>query len=237
MLRKKIVMLGLSGALLVGAVGLTSAQGGDNQRLRDRVQDRDHHIVETVAEAINLSVDDILAQLQEGATLTEIIEANGGDADAIVEQLVDEWLLTREQVRARLTETLNNGFNRDFSGRFGRGPLAPIADLLTEYELDPMAVRQQLVDGVTLAEILEEAGVNIDDFTTSATQLASDRFAELVEAGTISQEVADARLVLMTEHLTAMINGDYQPMFGQMGDRGNFGFDQNRNRGPRGGRS
>lgn len=47
--------------------------------------------LEVAAEAIGIDRDDLVSQLQEGATIAEVATANGVQAQAVIDALVDDW--------------------------------------------------------------------------------------------------------------------------------------------------
>jgi len=73
-----------------------------------------------ILDATGLTAEELRTALADGSTIAELIEANGGDVDSVVEQLADEQA-------TRLTERLNGTFERlerpeGFGGgRGGRG--------------------------------------------------------------------------------------------------------------------
>lgn len=73
--------------------------------------------------------------------------------------------------------------------------------------LEPDAFYTALRDGQTLAEIAEAQGVELEAVYDAALAHAEEHLAQLVEAGTITQEQADEHLAWMRENIAEM------PMF------------------------
>lgn len=84
----------------------------DNTSIRDRV---DAETIGIIADSLNLSVEDLMAELQSGKTIGTIIAENNGDIDAIATELITNITTRIEDAVAngeldgeRATELLNN---------------------------------------------------------------------------------------------------------------------------------
>lgn len=89
--------------------------------------------------------------------------------------------------------------------------------------LEPDAFFDALRDGQTLAEIAEAQGAELDTVYDAIFAEAEVHMAELVEAGTITQEQADEHLTWMRENIANMpmfAGGGFGPC---MGGEGSFG--------------
>lgn len=90
---KRIAVLVSVFLMLVLSVGIINAQDGgegdeDGRRGKGR---RGHHVLETIAEALDVEPEGLRTELQEeGATLVDIITSNDGDVDEIKALLVTE---------------------------------------------------------------------------------------------------------------------------------------------------
>jgi uncharacterized protein YidB (DUF937 family) len=78
-------------------------------------------------------------------------------------------------------------------------------------------LRDALRDGSTLAELADEAGVNLDALVDAMLAPLRERLDAAVADGRITQERADAKLKRATERITAMIKGA-RPGRGAFGD-------------------
>lgn len=87
--------------------------------------------------------------------------------------------------------------------------------------LEPEAFYTALRDGQTLSEIAEAQGVELEAVYNAALTHAEEHMAQLVEAGTITQEQADEHLTWMRENIDEMpmfAGGGFGPcMSGQAG--------------------
>jgi len=133
-------------------------------------------LVQTVADATGLLAPEVLAQLQSGQTLADIITANGGDVEAVVDSAVAAAIeqinaavadgrLGQEQADeliANLPEVYAGAVNGDLrqerlENRIARGVLGLAAE---QTGLQPVDITRQLRDGKSLADILTENNVD-----------------------------------------------------------------------------
>jgi hypothetical protein len=146
---------------------------------------------------------DAIAPLVEDGTITQ------AQADAVVEQLL-----------SKLPERGDGPRGGRFSGHGPRGGhergerLAAVAEVLG---LTADELRDALRDGSTLAELADEAGVNLDALVDAMLAPLRERLDAAVADGRITQERADAKLEWATERITAMIEGA-RPGRGALGD-------------------
>lgn len=103
-------------------------------------------------------------------------------------------------------------------GGFGHGMMWATGDvepmMFTVAEalgLESDALYTALRDGQTLAEIAESQGVELETVYDAALAHAEEHLAQVVEAGTITQEQADEHLAWMRENIVEM------PMFSGTG--------------------
>lgn len=205
---KKFALTLIIGALMLSAVGIAAAQGPFNRAGEGGLFQRPQ-IMEIISEATGLTPAEIVEQLRDGATLAEIIEANGGDVEAIIDAIVEAAMLNEEQLRARITERMNQEIGPRFGSARLRFGLNMAVDALEELGLEPEIVAEQLRDGETLAAILEEAGHTVDEFSSLVMQDVSAMLAERVENGDLTQAQADELLAAAEERLAAFIDGEY----------------------------
>lgn len=202
----------------------------------DRAHDRLHRWLgdlSDIAGDMGLSLDELRQELRDGATLDELAEAAGVDLEAVIAELRQEALAAIDEAAAsgdlseeqanRLKERieafdLGDGFpfgGRDFSLRGGdgfsfrgdHGSRLPggFGDLLGDIDLD--LLREQLEGGADLNEALENLGFDLEELANQAVEDAAARLDELVEAGRLTQERADA----IKERLEILELGDGFP--------------------------
>ncbi len=133
-------------------------------------------------------------------------------------------------VGAQDTEPTLEDTASERGGRFGGGPRGGGGggDVLTDLTgLEHDAIREALADGSTIADLLDEAGVTVDDFVAASLAQVEARLDEAVANGRIDEDAAAQRLADAEERLTALANGEME--LGDGEGRGGRGF------GPRGG--
>lgn len=228
--------------LIMGLMaGVVSAQEGDGNRPGDRPGDRPggrgdrnerphpfRNAVGTIAEELGLEPVEFAQQIHEaaeGATLADIIAANGGDLDAIIgvlvanasehiNEAVTNERMTQERadelladLETRITEMLNHeiGDRPEVGDRPVRGAveLFRIVDDWVEAntELSRADIREAMRDGATFGEVLTDAGVDLDAFAADVTAEVEAHLAEAVSNGDITQEQADTMLENFLEGL------------------------------------
>lgn len=128
-MKRTLIRFALVSVLVVGIVGAVSAHPGDGNRGPGRGGD----IAEIITEQTGLTAEEIREQLQAGSTLAEVIEANGGDVQAVIDAMVaeaterinssvEEGRLTQEQADERLAELeqhVTDRLNGEFEPRDG----------------------------------------------------------------------------------------------------------------------
>lgn len=99
-------------------------------------------------------------------------------------------------------------------GRGGRGvrPMPDRANIMQLVQektgLTLAQIREQVLGGKTLGQILTDANVNIDEFVNEAIAPMQTRLTQQVTDGVISQALADARLALFRVELTERLNSN-----------------------------
>jgi 3-hydroxyacyl-CoA dehydrogenase len=185
------------------------------------------HLMDAVSEATGLDNATILPQAREGSTLAQIVEANGGNVDAVIDAavasatqeintLVSENKLTQERADAligTLETTYTNMVNNSLPQRPGRGqPLARIVgrgvlQLAAEQTgLEVRAIAEQIRGGSSLADILTTNGVDVNTFIDDVVAQADTKLDEAVQNGRVTQEQADERIAQLRERLTERIH-------------------------------
>lgn len=236
--KKLALIITVLALALVGVSAVSAQDGGPGRGGRGGPDGRpgnrpalaaEHILMDAVSEATGLTQQEIVAAVREGATLSEVIEANGGDVDAVVasavtaateriNEAVDAGTITRENADTmieNLETVITNVLNREFQGRpgghggFGDGRaigLAVINQVAEATGLTRAEIIEQAQAGATLADILTSNGVDVDSFVDGLIAQVAERLAPAVESGRISQEDLDARLVTMRENLIERLN-------------------------------
>lgn len=93
----------------------------------------------------------------------------------------------------------------------GTGDMPGMTAIAEALGMEPNALVEALHSGQTLAQIAEAQGVELQAVTDAMLAAAEGHVAELVAAGTLTQEQADEHLAYLQEHLAEM------PMFSREG--------------------
>jgi len=185
-----------------------------------------------VAEQLGIEPADLLTELQAGKTIAALAEEQGIATDTIVDAVVsaqqenltsavEAGTLTQAQADARLqlleanvaamldqTFPAPDGDGRGFGlrGGFGRGDglLAVVAEQLGIEQAELMT---ELQAGKTIAALAEEQGIATDAIVEAMVATQQERLTSAVEAGTLTQAQADARLELARTQAQELLNG------------------------------
>jgi uncharacterized protein YidB (DUF937 family) len=172
-------------------------------------------IVETVAEVLGLTPEDLSAELQGGKSVAEVAEAQGVDTQTIVDavnaeieqwvqEALDEGRLTQEQAD-KILESLGDAdaerllglampFGPHMRGAFGRGWGGPWGGLDAAAEvlgMEPEDLMAELREGKTLTEIAEEKGVDPQAVQDAMLARMEEMVQQAEEDGTLTPECAE----------------------------------------------
>jgi hypothetical protein len=220
-MKTKAVILTVIALALAVIVGVVAAQEGRPHRGGRGGFDTLHDLAAIVTDATGLTMPEIREQVAAGATLAEVIEANGGNvADVLAQALTvieervaqaqadgnisaERAALMLENLEQHLTDILNGEGRIMAGGRMGHwGAARPLVQAVADATgLEAQAIVEQVQAGSTLANILTANGVDVDTFVADHTAQYTERLNALVENGRISQAVADARLNLFNVEL------------------------------------
>jgi hypothetical protein len=182
-------------------------------------------VINIVADETGLEPRDIVVQLRDGLTLSDIITTNGGDVDQVIadslvqltdqiNQAVANGRLTQDRADKLLTN-LEDVITRAINGelfpnrlgllenRVGRGVLNLAAE---QTGLERAEIVQELKAGKSLADILTEHNVDVTAFIDTAVNQASERAYSAVANGRITQERADQLISIFRDRLTESMN-------------------------------
>jgi predicted DNA-binding protein YlxM (UPF0122 family) len=176
-------------------------------------------MLETVAEVLGLTSEDLRSEFEGGKTLGEVAEAQGVDTQAIVDavhaqmaemlqEAVDDGRLTQEQAD-RILESLADfdgerlqglmmpfgpgpGMRGDFgTGRGWWGPWGGLDAAAEVLGMDTDELMAELREGKTLAEIAEEKGVGLQTVKDAMIAQMEQALQEAEDEGSLSPECAE----------------------------------------------
>jgi hypothetical protein len=175
-----------------------------------------------ILEATDLTLPDLLQQMENGATLGDVITSAGGNVDAIVQsalasgqervtEAVASGAMTQTQadelmggLETRYRDILNtNPLQERVQNRIAFGVVRMAAE---QTGLEAQAIINQVRGGSSLASILTANGVEVNAFIDDVVAAVDTRLDGLVTRGAVTQERADELLVQLRDHLTARIN-------------------------------
>ncbi len=121
----------------------------------------------------------------------------------VLGELVDEGVITQEQADVVAERIRENAPDRRFGHHRG-ALLETVAEVL---DMDVSELADSLREGQTIAGI---AGDQTQSVIDALVEDAASRLADAVEDDRLTQEEAEARLIEVTERITAMVNGEFE---------------------------
>jgi hypothetical protein len=225
-----VAALGLTAFSYASAHGLGTATSGFQHEGLGPGPGGDHplspYIDSAMADILGMSLEDFQAARADGTRLTALIEDAGLSVEEfqaalqevlpdVLSQAVSDEVITQTQADAILERGLHPfaGHGHHFGplGTYVKEASAEILGLTVD-ELE--AAR---MDGVTMAALLEDAGLTADEFQAALQETLPDIVAAALEDGVITQVQADA---IIENGLGSMNCGGG---FGRHGGRGGFG--------------
>ncbi len=239
---KRLALILMVLSMMAVMVGIASAQDDTNRRnVRNGLV---REVMQAVSDETGLEVSDILAQLApDGATLADVIVANGGSVESVVNsavtsaterinQAVANGNATQEQadqLLSNLEQLMTDGINGELPFNLGANPRkdierALISSITEVTGMDAQSIIQEIRGGSTLADVIAENGSSVDEVVASAMAKSTERVNGWVENERITQEQADEILAGLEQFYTDVLNGDVEfprPNGGPRGDRDN----------------
>jgi hypothetical protein len=226
--KRWVVLLVIVLVALAGVVSIVSAQDGDlsptesGNRLAGLTMRGEQILVGTLSTATGLTEREILRELRNGGTLSDIALTYGVDPNTVI---ADATTAATSWINSRVTNGL---MTQDTADEL----LATVPTFMTESMIRTLREQRinntvqagvlrlaaqesgvQVVDivgrlrgGESLAEILTSAGVETSAFIGTAVQAVGERLGEQVANGRITQEQADEWLQNFEQRLTEGLN-------------------------------
>jgi polyhydroxyalkanoate synthesis regulator phasin len=171
-------------------------------------------------------LNDVAGQL--GVTPQRLAEAFKTALKNRIDQAVKDGHLTQAEanrmkaaIDRESVPMLGPGFRKE--RHFGRGHhgLEAAAKYLGMTE---GVLRTQLQNGKTLAQVAKDRNKSVDGLVTALVAEKKARIEQAVKDGHLTRAQADELVARMKEHVTAMVNGRFEPRrehhFGPLGPRG-----------------
>ena len=219
---------GVAGAVL-GTPTLSLAQDTEESTTDSTAaEDAAHHPrfehrgegLEAAADAIGISVDDLVAALRDGQSIAQVAEANGVDVQTVIDAMVANGTERLEEAIAELPDRIAELVQREgFPDRPGHGgpggPGGPFGDRGAGLDaaaevigVSPEELREALRDGTSLADLAEANGVDAQDVVDVLVAEATERLDQAVADGRLTEEKAADIAEHLTERITAMVKGE-----------------------------
>ncbi|MGD2252795.1 MAG: DUF4230 domain-containing protein [Anaerolineales bacterium] len=182
-------------------------------------------MIGAMAEALGLPATELEERLGDGERLSAIAQDQGLDADAfcqlmqqirqqVMEEAIAQGLVPQVQADRMWGRMPDGGFggrgpSRGSRGRLGldgeRGEVVPLHDammgaLAEALGLSVDELQQQLDDGATIRQIIEQQGLDPEVLHTSFQEAREQAIAEALEEGLITQEQAERMLERKPPH-------------------------------------
>lgn len=216
---------GVAGAVL-GTPDLSLAQ--DSEETSTTAEDATGHPrfehrgegLEAAADAIGISVEDLVAALRDGQSIAQVAEANDVDLQTVIDAMVANGTDRLEEAIAELPDRIAELVQREgFPDRPGhggpggpgghRGDRGAGLDAAAEViGISAEDLRTALQDGSSLAEVAEANDVDVQDVVDALVAEATDRLDQAVADGHLTEDQAAERTAELTERITAMVNGE-----------------------------
>ena len=211
-----------------------------------------------IEEQTGLSQEDLRTRLKGGESLADIIEAEGGDLEAVVtaartgldekvEALVEAGRLESDQVddyKAAAEQRVRDWLAGTHKGKrgMGRGRLGSKANGLIsivseQTEVSAEDIRTKLADGNSLADVIEEAGGDLTAVTDAAMEAFEARLTTAIESGRVGAEQADELRQAMRDRIDAALKEEGGPTCDGHGKSGSRSWGRGHGRDHRGAKS
>ena len=208
-----------------------------------------------IEEQTGLSQEDLRARLQGGESIADVVEAEGGDLEAVVtaaltgldekvDALVEAGRLQSDEVddyKAAAEQRVRDWLAGSYEGKRGkgRGRLGGRANGLISIVSEQTGVsvediRTKLSDGESLADVVEGADGDLTAVTDAAMEAFETRLTAAIENGRVSSDKADELREAMRERIDTALQADGGPDCKGHGKSGSRGWGRGHHRGSNG---
>jgi len=209
---------GAAGAIL-GTPTLTLAQDAEDENPSESPSDagfRGHRggvQLETAAEAIGITEDELRAALADGQSIREVAEANGVDVQTVIDAMVaaatEQLEAAIEALPDRMAEVVEREGLPDRGPGHGGGHFGAGLDAAAEaIGITSEELRTALRDGSTIAEGAEANRVDVRTVIDALVADAGAAIDQAVANGRLTEERAAEIKANLPERFEAMVNGE-----------------------------
>ena len=205
------------------------------------------YMLEALANAFGLTVDELQTRLQAGDTPWDIAQEQGLSeeefrglmiqaAAAALGQMVEDGVITQEQseiMLSHMTEMIENGgglgmmgfggrmhgMGRGFGGQYEDAPLRPYmqAAIAEAFGISVEELQAREEAGDSLSDLAVEQGLTVEQFRDLQSQARTTAINAALEAGAITQEQADWMLERLENRQENGFGPGFKPGFGPGG--------------------
>lgn len=243
----------LAVAVALSAIGVAAAQGpGDRGRPLARGGLRLELatiVMQTVEDMTDLTWSDVLSALRDGQSLSEVLEANGADPQAVreaakaeataqIEQAVADGTITQARADALLAQ-LDTMLDRAFNNTWPMWP-TPIRDrihqriqdslentlvgvIADQAGLDTADLLREVLMPPTLGEVIASYGLDQDAVIAEAEARLTEEINQRVADGSLTQDEADELLAGLHDWLVNRLDAPFWFMGRGLGWPGGMG--------------
>ncbi len=233
----------VSAVLAHGGIG----RGGDRSDAKTAIE-----------EQAGLSREDLRTRMRGGESLADIIEAEGGDLEAVVSaalaglddkvnELVEGGRLESDQVedfKAKAEQRVRDWLNGTHEGKRGKGRgrlggkgVGLISIVSEQTGVSVEDIRAKLAEEQSLADVIEEADGDLTAVTDAAMAAFEARLTVAIDSGRVSADKADELRQGMRERVDAALQADGGPGCKGHGKSGSRGWGRGHGRDAAGGKS
>ena len=176
--------------------------------------------LEVAAEALGMDESALRDELRDGKTIADVAEERDVDVQTVVDALVADAKAKLQQLEDDLPERMSDFVNNKAPvgpGRFGHGhrggPFvgAGLDAAATALGMDESALRDELRDGKTIADVANEKDVDLQAVIDALVAAANEKIDQAVADGRISSDRADDMKSRTKDMITAFVNGQRPP--------------------------
>ena len=158
-----------------------------------------------VQDATGMEPEALSDALLEGTTLSELVTANGGDAEVVIAELAAQasdainahTAASIASLEESFTEILNDSHHRRFPWWWRRNPLRELFGALNMDEtvtaatgLDKAALNAALLEGSTIADLIEANDGDVEVTVSTLVEQATEEINEAASARILNYEEA-----------------------------------------------
>src|SRR5688500_2762018 len=247
-LHRGLLTAGAVVAMVLAGLGVAGAQTGDSttttapagaEAPEESGRKHGRHVfkanLDTAADAIGISREDLLTQLGDGKSIAQVAQSKDVDVQKVIDDMVaavkaesaervEAGDLTQAQADAksenlaeRITELVNReglpakGAGRHHRGGPGHGGKPSLDVAANTIGVTFEELRTALEEGKSIAQVAQSKDVDVQKVIDAMVADAREHLAAAGRSGRLTQAQADERLEKVTEHTTEVVNREGLP--------------------------